>query len=139
MELYKGKKISEIEKKILQDLFSCIFDLDIKLCSSQDFYKLVHDNLLNTIEVNSDIDLKSLIEKIGHLIINDEDEVFLIDEMPNKIYKFEWGLLKENWEELWSPPSDDMIIIYIPNNNIILITHWDMVYFYNNPKSNKNI
>src|SRR5690606_34339759 len=98
MEINSGEKISVTETKILQDQFSCFFNVNIQSYSTQDFYKLAHEKFSFCIEIPSDIDLQILVERIGHNDLNDEDEVFLIDEIPNKIYKYKWGILKTKWE-----------------------------------------
>jgi hypothetical protein len=59
-----------------------------------------------------------------------EDNVIVIWKYPHDIDKFKLSYLIKYWEDIWFVPSDEAVCLFFPKAfKMILITHWDVVYF----------
>jgi hypothetical protein len=126
-----GVPVSETERLVLVHFFSIWLNVKNSADVTRSFYELVRQSLVNEINVpdESDIDIMAISEMIGLVEMSDPDEVFVIWEFSHGVFKIKWEMLKKAWENIWRSPADDAVILYIPNKKILLVTHWDVIYY----------
>lgn len=92
-------------------------------------YHFVLENLPNHFEIEEDCGLEEIFNIVGLPNLPEDVDVFLILEMPDKVIKSTLGQLMIHWEEVWNPPLDDGLLLCIPRQKTILLTHWNVVYY----------
>jgi hypothetical protein len=126
-----GVPVSETERLVLVHFFSIWLNVKNSADVTRSFYELVRQSLVNEINIpdESDIDIMAISGMIGLVKMSDPDEVFVIWEFSHGVFKIKWEMLKKAWENIWRSPADDAVILYIPNKKILLVTHWDVIYY----------
>lgn len=129
MKIGGVKKVSQPEAKLLGDIISLLLNNEIGINLLPELYKSAYEKLEKKLETDYSCSPEELMHSIGIANLADDYEIYLIAKLPYDIYKTKWDTLKIEWDQIWSPPEDDGLLIYIPNQKLILLTHWDTVYY----------
>ena len=129
MEIKESKKVQQSEINLLKDICCQIFGLSYDFTEWGDLYKIAIENLSNNLLIENTHEAESLLSKLGVNYLKDDFDIFIIDTIPDGVYKLNWGDLKKMWDDIWCPPTQDGLLLYIPNHKMLLLTHWDTVYY----------
>ncbi len=123
------KKMKNSEINLLKDILCLLLGLPLHFNAWDQLYSIACEKLKNKINASSIDNAKELIDFVGLADLSDDFELFIINKVPESIIKITWGELKSSWDNIWCPPSDDGLLLYLPNNKLILLTHWDVIYY----------
>ncbi len=129
MKIKESKKVLQSEINLLKDICCQILGLRYDFNEWGDLYKIAIETLSNNVVIDNTHEANSLLSKIGVNYLADDLDIFIIDTMPTAVYKLNWGDLKILWDDIWCPPIQDGLLLYIPNHKMLLLTHWDTAYY----------
>ncbi|TDB58548.1 hypothetical protein [Arundinibacter roseus] len=94
------------------------------------FFKVLQDKLSYKKDyegINSSSEIETVLQDLA--LLNDS-EAFLIWNYPDEIDKFDLSYLIRYWEDIWFSISDEVVGVFFPvMDRIIIITHYNVVYY----------
>jgi hypothetical protein len=93
------------------------------------FYNQLRERLKSSMPVNDTTSLTELFEKLNIYVLPVNSSAYLFVQLPVGIFKFMVEDLINYWEDIWMPPADDAIVLYIPSIIILMVTHYDVIYY----------
>lgn len=129
MKIKETENVLQSEINLLKDVFCQILRIPNDFKGWGDIYKIASEELKNNIDITGIDNAEDLMNKIGITDLSEDFELYIINEMPEDIYKMNWKNMKILWEKIWCPPMDDGLLLYVPNHKLVLLTHWDVVYY----------
>jgi hypothetical protein len=94
------------------------------------FFKALIENLPNKMVLDSVDSTSEFANVLRTLDIQGEQNVIVIWDYPNDMDKFNINYLLKYWEDIWFSVSDEMIGLFFPAiNKMIVITHYNNIYY----------
>lgn len=76
-----------------------------------------------------DVDTLKLKDVFIDCEFNCKDDIYIIWR-KDEVDVMKTSLLIEYWDDIWYPPSDELVILYCgTTRKLLLITHWGNVYY----------
>lgn len=123
----KYRKLSNKEFSLFKDYVNMLFKEKIE---NDVFFKSLIDGLKNIKSfdlIENSIQFSEVLREIN---IVGENEVYLIWDYPTDIDRVLLKYLIKYWEDIWFSPSDEVVGLFFPKSKkVVLITHYNTVYF----------
>lgn len=121
------ERLNEKDNALLNTFIESKFGVAI---GQSGFFNVVQNNFVNSKSFDSldaAIDIEQALQLIGLL---HQQTIIVIWHYPGDMDKFDLKYLVKHWEDIWYGPSDDGICLFFPDDKrMILITHYDTIYY----------